>query len=163
MKNLITKNLFGFILGIIICSGIVYAANYYATDISYKPTDASWEVNNVNDALNDLYDTLNGKKTVYVGSYSNNQNIDINALNIVDNPSVLTADNFLVVVTSYHCASEGNNDGSGASYTKYISKNYSNGILQITGAYANSLNDHGYNSYSYSIVTINYDIYLITE
>ena len=153
MKNLITKNLFGFILGIIICSGIVYAANYYATDISYKPTDASWEVNNVSEALNNLYDTLNGKKTVYVGSYSNNQNIDI----------VLTADNFLVVVTSYHCASEGNNDGSGAAYTKYISKNYSNGILQITGAYANSLNDYGYNSYSYSIVTINYDIYLITE
>ena len=51
MKKLIT----GFILGIITCSGIVYAANYLASDISYEPTDASWEVSNVNDALNDLY------------------------------------------------------------------------------------------------------------
>ena len=53
MKKLIT----GFILGIITCSGIVYAANYLASDISYEPTDASWEVSNVNDALNDLYNS----------------------------------------------------------------------------------------------------------
>lgn len=51
MKKLIT----GFILGIITCSGIVYAVNYLATNISYTPANNSWEVSNVNDALDDLY------------------------------------------------------------------------------------------------------------
>ena len=45
----------GFILGIILCGGIVYGASYYAKDVSYEPTDASWEVTNVSDALDHLY------------------------------------------------------------------------------------------------------------
>ena len=50
MKKLIT----GFILGIITCSGMVYAVNYLASDISYTPADNSWDVSNVNEALDKI-------------------------------------------------------------------------------------------------------------
>ena len=57
MKKIIKNNIFGFLIGIILYSGVVYAANLYkAVDVKYDPTDTSWEVSNVNDALNDLYD-----------------------------------------------------------------------------------------------------------
>ena len=50
------KTIFSFVLGIILCSGIVYGANvYHSSSIEYSPTDSSWEVKNVNDALNSLY------------------------------------------------------------------------------------------------------------
>ena len=62
MKKIIKNNLFGFILGILVCSGIVYAASYYAKDVTYNPTDASWEVSNVNDALDDLYTNIKDKE-----------------------------------------------------------------------------------------------------
>lgn len=53
MKKFIRNNIFGFLIGIILCSGIVYAASYFASDISY--TKDGWEVNNVKDAIDDLY------------------------------------------------------------------------------------------------------------
>jgi len=96
MKKLIT----GFILGIIACSGIVYAANYLASDISYEPTDASWEVNNVNDALNDLYENsksnnepvTNSPILIYTGSRSGS----VNVKNLYpDDYMNFTVDNFL--------------------------------------------------------------------
>ena len=61
MKKIFDKKiLFSFVLGILVCCGIVYAANIYkATDISYEPSDASWEVSNVNEAINSLYDNMN--------------------------------------------------------------------------------------------------------
>ena len=47
------KLIIGFILGIILCSGIVYASSLYkAIDISYNKEN--WEVSNVNDALDEL-------------------------------------------------------------------------------------------------------------
>lgn len=69
MKKIIKNNLLCFVLGMLVCGGIVYAASYKADDISYIPTDESWEVNNVNDALNSLYNiSLNASK-VKTGSY----------------------------------------------------------------------------------------------
>jgi len=57
MKKIIKNNIFGFILGIILCSGIVYGVNLYKSeDIQYQPSDESWNVSNVSDALNDLYE-----------------------------------------------------------------------------------------------------------
>jgi len=53
------KVILGFILGGIICSGIVYAASYLATDIQYTPSDETWGVSNVNDALDSLYELSN--------------------------------------------------------------------------------------------------------
>lgn len=57
MKKVFDKKiLFIFMVGIMLCSGIVYATTLYkATDVSYEPTDESWEVANVSDALNSLY------------------------------------------------------------------------------------------------------------
>ena len=51
------KVVLGFILGGLIFGSIgIYAASYYAKDVSYEPSDASWEVSNVNDAINSLYE-----------------------------------------------------------------------------------------------------------
>jgi len=59
MKKNIKNNLFGFILGILLCGGIVYGVNIYeSNDIEYSPTDASWEVNNVNEAINSLHNMV---------------------------------------------------------------------------------------------------------
>ena len=49
------KIIFSLIIGIVLSSGIVYAASLYkAKDISYNKEN--WEVTNVNDALDDLYE-----------------------------------------------------------------------------------------------------------
>lgn len=59
------KIIFGIIIGIMLGSGIVYAATLYkANDISYTPSDESWEVSNVNDALNSLYSMKTEENTL---------------------------------------------------------------------------------------------------
>ena len=58
MKKTFLTNMLSFIIGGLIFGGVVYAANYYAKDISYEPSDASWEVNNVNEAINSLYNNV---------------------------------------------------------------------------------------------------------
>lgn len=63
-----TKTIITFIIsGILFGSIGVYAASYYAKDVSYQSSDASWEVSNVNDALNELYKFKNqlGLKLLY--------------------------------------------------------------------------------------------------
>jgi len=62
MKNIIKKlknnSLFTFILGIIVCNGVVYGANLYnASDISY--TTSNGTKTNVNAVINDLNNALN--------------------------------------------------------------------------------------------------------
>ena len=60
MKKIIKNNILGFILGIIFCGGIVYAASLYnANDVAYEPTDENWEVTNVSEALDSLYVSYN--------------------------------------------------------------------------------------------------------
>ena len=54
MKKCVINNMFWFFLGIILCSGIVFASNMYkASDIIYT-NDINDEVKNVNEALDDL-------------------------------------------------------------------------------------------------------------
>jgi len=56
VKKLRHNTLFGFILGGIVFSSIVYGINEYESNsIEYSPTDESWKVNNVNEAINSLY------------------------------------------------------------------------------------------------------------
>ena len=58
MKKLINKDrIFSFLLGVILCGGIVYAANYMASDVTYKPKNKEWKVSNVNDAIDSLYNS----------------------------------------------------------------------------------------------------------
>lgn len=53
MKKIIDKKLvISFMIGLLTCGSIVYAANYMASDITY--TKEGWEVNNVSDALDEL-------------------------------------------------------------------------------------------------------------
>lgn len=54
MKKCVINNMFWFFLGIILCSGVVFASNMYkASDIIYT-NDINDEVKNVNEALDDL-------------------------------------------------------------------------------------------------------------
>ena len=69
MKKLIT----GFILGIILCSGIVYATSYLASDVLYTPNDKTWEVSNVEEVLNSLYDG-----SIDIQTEMNSQNMHFN-------------------------------------------------------------------------------------
>ena len=69
------KMIFGFILGIVLCGGIVYAANYQASDIIYIKDGTK---TTVNEAINDLYDNQTSKtNVVYCGSYTANGSFDI--------------------------------------------------------------------------------------
>lgn len=55
-NKLRNNSLFTFMLGIILCSGVVYGTSAYeSNNIKYNPTDTSWGVTNVNDAINSLY------------------------------------------------------------------------------------------------------------
>jgi len=66
MKKILKNNLPGFILGIILCSGVIYGVNLYKSeDIQYQPSDDSWEVSNVSDALNSLYNNKSLSDGVY--------------------------------------------------------------------------------------------------
>ena len=68
-----TKTIITFIIsGILFGSIGVYAASYYAKDVSYQSSDASWEVSNVNDALNELYQNIsNGNAYIFTHNTSN--------------------------------------------------------------------------------------------
>lgn len=132
------KVAYGIILGILLGSGLVYAVNYVANDISYTP-DSSWEVNNVNDALDDLYKIqTNSQKIIFLGSGTS---FDLTSY---EGYKTFTNDDFIVGVVS---ASATNASADGYDDNKYygrasgfsISKNYdpSTGILTITGASQN--------------------------
>ena len=48
--------IFGLLIGILLGTGLVYAATYLydAEEVSYTPEDASWKVSTVDAALNDI-------------------------------------------------------------------------------------------------------------
>lgn len=53
------RYVFGFMLGILISSGIVYAANLIdSKDVTYSANDNTFEVDNVESALNELYSKI---------------------------------------------------------------------------------------------------------
>ena len=97
MKKFIKNNIFGFILGIILCSGIVYAASYYAKDISYEPTDASWEVNNVSEALNDLHTLVGAASKSNIYKLGTGRSFNISSIVGIENVGNYTKDNFIAV------------------------------------------------------------------
>ena len=110
MKKIIKNNMFGFILGILLCGGIVYAASYYAKDVTYIPTDASWEVNNVNDAINSLYDSQkNSTKKAMVFTSS-----PVDMKQYTDRWAELTVNDFICGASSVG-SSVANNSSAGCS------------------------------------------------
>lgn len=57
------KIVFGFVLGLLVSGGIVYAATLVdSKDVTYNANDDSFEVSNVESALNVLYDKVKDKK-----------------------------------------------------------------------------------------------------
>ena len=56
MKNKISLIVIGFILGVVLTSGVatVFAITYGASDIAYSPSDNTWNVTTVGQAINDL-------------------------------------------------------------------------------------------------------------
>ena len=71
IKKLKNNTIVGIIIGVLLCSGIVYAASYYAKDVTYTPGDKTWNVSNVNDAIDSLYNSrkcnMNGTEPVITG------------------------------------------------------------------------------------------------
>ena len=58
MKKIIQSRVFLVIVcGLLFTSIGVYAANYYAKDVTYTPGDETWKVSNVNEAINSLYNS----------------------------------------------------------------------------------------------------------
>ena len=59
MKIINKKNIFVFLLGLIISSGIVYAASTMAKDVTYDNTNSDINADNVQDAIEELYSKIN--------------------------------------------------------------------------------------------------------
>ena len=140
MKKVIKNNLFGFLLGMLLCSGIVYATNIYkAVDISYKPIDSSWEISNVNEAINSLYDIITTDTTqiIFLG---NALTYNIKELYPDIDYASLTNDNFIVGIKYISTTATSwsfSNGTSGAGTTSRsctISSSYdkNTGILTIS-------------------------------
>ena len=56
MKKFIKNNLLGFILGVLVSGGVVYAATLIdSKDVTYTPSDSSFDVSNVEGALDQIY------------------------------------------------------------------------------------------------------------
>lgn len=70
MKKIIKNNFLGFVLGILLCGGIVYAVSYKASDIIYSSKNP--EITNVNAALDDLYLNMVDKNRPIYLSYDYN-------------------------------------------------------------------------------------------
>jgi len=116
MKKLINKSsIFTFIMGILLCSGIIFGANLYnSKDIEYQPSDSNWNVSNVSEALNDLYTTTsNLNSNVQLIEVGNSRNFNIESIVGSEYLSEYSASDFIVC----------NNTPSGALQTS----NYKNG------------------------------------
>lgn len=67
MKKIFKSRLFMFILGILLTSGVVYAANMISSsDVSYRPENDEFNVSNVKSALDELYDMADGNKVTFI-------------------------------------------------------------------------------------------------
>lgn len=64
------KICFGFILGILVTGGIVYAASLIDSNkVSYTPSNSNWQVANVQDAIDNLYENITNYNQV-VSNYN---------------------------------------------------------------------------------------------
>ena len=164
MRNIINKNtIFSFILGMLLCSGIVYAASYYAKDVMYTSGDENWKVSNVNEALDSLYNSSKESKKILIkenyecnwtnassGGYGKvmTHTIDISD---IEGYEKLNADNFIIEVVG---VSGGCNAKTSAA--KQTSKEYDpeTGTLTLSN-YGHVWNQQTNNGYSQNYVTVN--------
>jgi len=122
------KIIFGIVIGIILCSGIVYGINLYsANDISY--TTSNGVETNVNDALNDLYfEQQNNTKKSLVFTSS-----PVDMTQYTDRWAELTNADFKAGVTSAGSSAKASNGNTGTCSTNYsISYNYNASTGQLT-------------------------------
>lgn len=90
------KMLVGFVLGLLLCSGIVCAANYLASDITYVKEDGT--ETNVSDAISELYVQANNIKILKLGT-GTTHSYDMKSLYPNDYQN-FTVDNFIIEVNS---------------------------------------------------------------
>jgi len=122
------KIIFGIVIGIILCSGIVYGVNLYKSeDIQYQPSDAGWEVSNVSDALNDLYSNSSSETVLIASSKSKPFNYTVKSgryLIVAVGGLCKSSDNNMAshtltidgIVTSWDYVSEQKNNAASGSY-----------------------------------------------
>ena len=109
MKKINIKSLIiGIFIGVLISSGVVYAATLIdSKDVTYTPSDNEFDANNVSDALNTLYNRVSALESssstvYYVGTttdFSANSSTSYNIKTKFPNIdyTTLTKNNFLVV------------------------------------------------------------------
>ena len=161
MKKVIFKlknnSLFTFILGIMLCSGIVYAASYYAIDISYINENS--EVDNVNDALDELYEKANEQKITFVNngaSYTANgtsKTIDLSSYSNYQN-LVLNENLFLVLANGAGIVSHYDHDRTSVTSNLGYKYDATTGILTYYVTLGGSLNMNYYNTISFKVLII---------
>ena len=130
------KMLLGIMIGILLCSGIVYAATLYkASDVSYQPSDASWEVNNVNEAINVLYDSIqNSTKKALVFTSS-----PVDMTQYTDRWAELTTADFICGASSVGSSIVNNSSAGCTSSLSEIPKptyDNANGKLTFTASFS---------------------------
>ena len=144
------KLILGFIIGIILTSGVVYAA-ISASDVTYCKDGTN--TISVSDALNELYD-LSQLHVVKIGDYSSTGHANVDIKNKVSDYTKLTKDNFWLrnVRCSYTSAAWGDYNLGGVTET--ISYNASTGVVSVLATYG------AWNSSKHAFY-LNYSLYCI--
>ena len=173
MKKFIKNNLLGFILGVLVSGGVVYAATLIdSKDVTYTPSNNSFDVSNVQGALDELYtkitintDELNSSNKVYYLGTGTNYNIKTLFPDI--DYTTLTNNNFMVVTTG-SCSKTPTNYCYGQTTKTYTQKAYgaswsynsNTGALSVTAAYTY---DGGfYGTSMTSTCSLPFKVYLVT-
>ena len=160
------KYVFGFIFGILMSSGIVYAATLIdSKDVTYTPSDSSFNVNDVSDALNNLYNRISDLESsssavYYLGTATS---YDIKTLFPQIDYTALTSDNFLIVASGT-CTNTYRNSFNFAFVEETVigpsaSYDATTGILTVTNTYGQGRVNDG-NSGKCSL---NDKVYFITK
>ena len=136
MKKIFKNNIklfVGLLIGLIICSVGVYAANLTAQRVTYEPEDEDWEVSDVKNALDQLYERstkkINGLgDTISISKYGGTRNVYTSTISLKKGTylcSTVYGNSTAEGTTSYFGKSSQYNEVSDCD--NYIEvKNYSN-------------------------------------
>ena len=132
------KLIIGFIVGIILASGItVYAYSYFASDVGYT-TNKNGQVQTVADALNDLYGKINNSQTVSGTGVIDNRIATDNGMPLISSGA---STNFMILILSssnptfiiYDSSIDSTHFWQGYQYTNSVNKYALNGTFRRDG------------------------------
>ena len=148
--KLIKNNLLGFIIGIIVCSGVVYASGIFANQVTYNNTT-------VDQALNDLYTTCANKSLTIVKLGTGNT-LEERTYDLTSYPNYqqFTKDNFWIRNIGLYYES-GTTTGNNKTQND-VSYNSQTGILTVPKSASYWYTETA----GYQQFYIMYDVYLVS-